>query len=258
MAIADSAVSYRAWSAPSPKAVFLLVHGLGGNENWWESLGNFFIQRGYSSYAADLRPSRTFGDFKKNVIDLQKIIKTQNPDKKIFAVGESMGSLIILSAALSVRNIFDGLACMSPAFKSRTKLNFMDYFKIFFPLLYNPQKMYKLPLTTEMCTRDTDYIKIVEADYNKDVLSTSEVLFDIFLTQVRMGLMRIKLEIPVLFLLAGADKVTDNNVSRKIFNNLKCPDKILIEYPGMYHSLSIDLGKESVFSDMADWAEKRS
>ena len=38
---------------------------------------------------------------------------------------------------------------------------------------------------------------------------------------------------------------------------MKDKDKEMIEYPGMYHSLSIDLGREKVFEDILDWILRR-
>lgn len=60
-----------------------------------------------------------------------------------------------------------------------------------------------------------------------------------------------------LFLVAGDDKMVDSRASMEIFKRLKVKDKTLVEYPGMYHSLSIELGKEKVFEDLLKWVEKR-
>lgn len=239
------------------KAVFLLIHGLGANSGWWGSLGSTLLKDGYPSRAVDLRGAGSFREFKEKILELHAAIKKEYPQKKIFAVGESMGSLIIFSMALKEKKLFDGLVCMSPAFKSKAPLNFIDYIKIFLPLLYNPGKEYKLPLTPDMCTRDAGYIKIMESDYSKDVLSTSKILFDIFIAQTYIKFSGLKLDAPVLFLLAGQDKIADSRTSKRIFDRLNAKDKTVIEYPDMYHSLSIDLGKEKVFQDIVSWADKR-
>ncbi|MBI5124336.1 MAG: alpha/beta hydrolase, partial [Candidatus Omnitrophica bacterium] len=107
------------------------------------------------------------------------------------------------------------------------------------------------------CTRDPDYLKKIEADYDKDLLSTSKILVDIFFIQLYLRFSKIDLKVPVLFLIAGDDKLVDNGASKRFFKKLKVKDKTLIEYPGMYHSLSVDLGKEKVFSDILKWAEGR-
>ena len=266
-------ISYKVWAHPSSRASLLLVHGLGANPTWWEGLGNFFLQNTYSSYAIDLRNSGSFEAFKSDLKTLCEVIRNGNPQKKIFAIGESMGALIALSMvrqrspstlskvegsmALKDKDLFNGLVCMSPAFRSKAPLKVRDYFKMFFPLLYNPRNKFKLPLSADMCTHDADFVRLIEADYNKDTLSTSKVLFDTFISQLYFIISEKIIDIPILFLLAGEDRLVDNALSKKIFSKLKSQDKALIEYDGMYHSLSIEVGKEKVFQDIFKWIDGR-
>jgi len=257
MAIADSDISYKVWVSPSPEAKLLLIHGLGANSSWWESFASESLKNNLSSYAIDLREHKSFAEFFNSINNLLVKIREDNPGKKIFAVGESMGALIILSMALKDQAISDGLVCIAPAFSSKAPLKFLDYCRIFLPLFYDPSKRYKLPVSSDMCTRDPAYLKIIEATYDKDVMSTSQVLFDIFISQMRMKLSRMRLDSPLIFLVAGHDLLVHPEASVKVFARIKCQDKTLIEYPGMYHALSIELGKEKVFQDIWSWIDKR-
>jgi len=234
-----------------------LIHGLGANSSWWESFASGSLKNGLSSYAIDLREGRSFAEFFDSINNLLVKIKTDNPGKKIFAVGESMGALIILSMALKERTIFDGLVCIAPAFNSKAPLKLKDYFRIFFPLFYDRNRRCTLPVSSDMCTRDPAYLKMIATTYDKDVMSTSQVLFDIFIIQLRMRLLKIRIDPPLLFLVAGDDLLVYSEASVNVFGKLKCKDKTLIEYPGMYHALSIELGKEKVFQDIWSWVDKR-
>ena len=288
MAIAGSGISYKVWATPLPRAELLLIHGLGANSLWWESFASESLKNGLSSYAIDLREHQSFSEFFNSINNLLVKIREDSPGKKIFAVGESMGALVILSMvrhcpsinsglprafvegcspstlskvegsmAFKNRALFDGLVCISPAFDSKAPLKLKDYFRIFLPLFYDRNKRCSLPVSSDMCTRDPAYLKIIEATYDKDVMSTSQVLFDIFIAQLRMRLSRMRIDSPVLFLIAGHDLLVYSEASVKVFGRLKCLDKTLIEYPGMYHALSIELGKEKVFQDIWSWIDKR-
>ncbi len=257
MAIAGSGISYKVWASASPKAKLLLIHGLGANSSWWESFALESSKHGLSSYAIDLREHRSFSEFFDCINNLLIKIRADDPGKKIFAVGESMGALIILSMVLKNQNIFDGLVCIAPAFNSKAPLKLKDYFRIFLPLFYDRNKRCGLPVSSDMCTRDPAYLKMIEATYDKDVMSTSQVLFDIFVTQIRMSMLKMRINSPLLFLIAGHDLLVYSRASVKVFGSLKCPDKTLIDYPGMYHALSIELGKEKVFQDIWSWVDKR-
>ena len=234
-----------------------LVHGLGANSSWWEEFAQFLLKSDISSYAIDLRSYHSFKDFFLAMKELHQIIRKDYPGKKIFTVGESMGALIILAMALKDSSLFDGVVCMSPAFDSKAPLKLLDYFNIFFPLLYNSKKQYRLPVTSDMCTRDPAYLKIIESTYDKDVLSTSGVLFDIFITQQSMKMSRMKFQNPLLFLIAEDDKLVYPQASKKVFSKIRASDKSMITYPGMYHSLSIDTGRDRVFQDILEWVKKR-
>lgn len=257
MAIADSGISYKVWSSPSPRAKLLLIHGLGANSSWWESFASESAKNDLSSYAIDLRERKSFSEFFDSIKSLLVKIKRESPGKKIFAVGESMGALIILSMALKNQALFDGIICVAPAFNSKAPLRLPDYFRIFFPILYDRNKRCSLPVSSDMCTRDPAYLKMIESTYDKDVMSTSQVLFDIFVTQLRMRLSSMRIDSPLLFLVAGNDLLVYSEASVKVFGRLRCKDKTLIEYPGMYHALSIELGKEKVFRDIWSWIDKR-
>ena len=250
-------LSYKTWAHPSPRCVAFLVHGLGSNSTWWEASAQFFLKNNISSCAIDLRHHNSFKEFSLAIKELLAIIRKDNPGCKIFAVGESMGALIILSMALNDSALFDGLICVSPAFDSKAPLKLPDYFKIFSPIFYEPNKRHKLPVRSDMCTRDPVHLKMIEATYDNDVMQTSKVLFDIFITQIYMRIFTIKLESPLLFLIAGDDKLVYIKASKKVFEKIKAKDKSIIEYPGMYHSLSIDLGREKVFQDILNWITVR-
>ena len=257
MAIAGSGITYKVWASSTPKAKFLLIHGLGANSLWWESFASTAVKKDLSSYAIDLREHKSFAGFFNAVGSLLTKIREESPRTKIFAIGESMGALIILSMALKNQAIFDGIVCISPALKSSTPLKPLDYLKMFLPLFYNRDKTHGLPVTADMCTRDPEYLKVIKMTYDKDAMSTSQALFDIFIVQLRMRLLPMRIDSPLLFLIAGHDLLVYSGASVRVFGRLKCKDKALIEYPGMYHSLSVDLGKEKVFQDILEWVAKR-
>jgi alpha-beta hydrolase superfamily lysophospholipase len=247
--------------------VLLLIHGLGAHNGRWEFLADFLLQNEFSSYAIDLRGFGKSPDLKGHIdsidiyIDdlhrLYQIIREENKGKKIFVVGESAGALLgILLASLETEDLA-GLACFSPAFKSRLKFSFLDYLKVYTALLYNPKKKFSMPFNAQMCTRDLNYQKFMEEDPAEHRVATARLLVETLKAQASAQALITKLDIPVLFLVAGEDRIVDPQAARKVFQGLKTPDKEIIEYPQMYHSLSIELEREKVFADILQWLEKR-
>jgi alpha-beta hydrolase superfamily lysophospholipase len=252
-------IGYRQWTCPAPKAVFLLVHGLGAHTGRWEAMAEFFLQRGISSYAVELHRVAGFASYNADILGLREIIKKDNPSARIFLVGESMGALIAFLLARSRPGFFNGLICISPAFANKIKLSMADYLKIAAALFYKPHKLFRVPFDSSMCTRDTGYRKKMDQDPLEHRTASSRLLTAILFAQmrVRFGSPLGSPGLPVLFLVAGEDKMIDHRATNAIFNRLDVKDKTFVEFPGMYHALSIDIGKEAVFEKVFEWVNGR-
>ncbi|MBL7158450.1 MAG: alpha/beta fold hydrolase [Candidatus Omnitrophica bacterium] len=264
---AKSGILYREWTASDPEAVFLLVHGLGGHSERWKSLADFFLKKNISSYAIELRG---FGETKElrghvdsfkiysnDILALRGIIEIENKDKKIFLIGESMGALLAFLLVPGEEDLFSGLICISPAFASRLNSSTLYYVKIFLSLFYNPKKQFTIPFTSEMCTRDPDCRKKMDDDKREHRLASSKLIFEIAKAQIKSAFLRKKIDIPLLFLLAGKDMLVNSEASRRLFKTIRAQDKTLLEYPGMYHALSVDAERAKVFQDMSGWVRNR-
>ncbi len=262
--VEGEAIEYKQWAHPSPRAVFLLVHGLGAHAGRWDTAGDFFAQKGISSYAIELKNFNStddrpyfFRDIYAKILRLHQIVTKEHPGKPVFLVGESMGAISALLVISREQGLFSGLICLSPAFASHIKPIPIKQLKIAPTPFYKPNKQFKLPFDSAMCTRDADYIKKMDEDPREYRTVSAKLILDLLLAQTRSRNLKAKIKLPVLFLLAGEDKLVDPGAARKIFNSMKVKDKKLVEFPGMYHALSIDLGKEKVFEEMSRWVEER-
>jgi len=263
----DPEIDYKFWKSPSSKAVFLLVHGLGAHAKRWEAMAEFFRQKGINSYAVELgdidRPDSPayrrdhFRAYYAKILDLYEIISADEPGKKVFLAGESLGGLISFLFASSRPDLISGLILISPAFETRYKPGLVEGIKMFAPLFYNPGKQFDLPFNASMCTRDPHYLNELEDDPEAARSLSSRLILEIFRSEASAVRGADKLNDPVIFLIAGDDKLVDPEAAKKIFNRIKTKDKKLIEFPGMYHSLSIELGREKVFETLWEWVEKR-
>ena len=260
-------INYRQWGVSEPKAILLLVHGLGTHGGRWEAMADFFVKKNISSYAIELgNPNQPDGlerrpnyinNYHTDILSLYKIVTANNPSKKIFLVGESMGALVSFSLASCNAGLFAGLICISPAFANKLKASASDYLKIAASIFYNSKKCIDIPIDSSICTRDIEFRKNMDSDPMEYKSAPPKLLLDILLAQMGVNELKNKMNTPVLFLTAGADMVADPKMARKIFDSLALKDKKIIEYPDMYHSLSIELGRETVFEDILKWVEDR-
>jgi alpha-beta hydrolase superfamily lysophospholipase len=266
-------VLYRRWEArpqPAlPRAVFLLVHGLGAQSARWAFLAEHLAGAGYASYAIELRgcgltPERprghvdSLGIWEADILALREKAAAENPGRKIFILGESVGGLLAFNAACRHAAAFDGLVLISPDFKNGLKFPASAYLTLAAFGLFQPKRTIPIPFTSAMCTRDDDYQAIMDADPGELRVGSLACLISIMREQGRAKKLAASLAIPALFLISGTDFLVDERAARKLFARLPAGDTSIIEYPEMLHALSIDLGRENVFRDILDWAGPRT
>lgn len=245
----------------------LMVHGLGGHSNNWEFVAKFLVEHGITSYSIELKG---FGNtegvrghidslnvYIKDVRRLYSIIRKEHKRVPIFIAGESMGGLIGFLTVLKKPQLFRGLICVSPGFKSSLSFSLMEYLKIITARLYNAKKQFYMPFTNEMCTRDPECLKIMDNDKLEHKWATPKLLQSILLGQITSNMLKHKIKTDTLFLLASADTFVSSEASKKIFKGIKFEHKHIIEYPEMRHSLTMELGREKVFDDLLGWLNKR-
>jgi acylglycerol lipase len=261
---------FRRWltGPASPKAVFLLVHGMGAHTARWEFLAGHLAANGYASYAPELRgygctPERprghvdSFRVWDRDILALRETIGRDFPGRKVFLLGESMGGLIAFDLAGRHPGMFAGVVLISPAFKNGMKFPLSVYLKFLPFLLFNPKHMVDIPFTSQTATRDLEYAAVMDANPDELRVASLKLLAGFFPVQARAGRLARKYPVPALFLIPGIDHLIDGTASRKLFKKMAAPDTTLIEYPEMFHGLSVDLDREKVFRDVVDWAGRR-
>lgn len=260
-------ILYRQWGTSSPRAAMLMIHGLGGHSNNWEFPAQFLVEHGIASYSIELRGFGTtegtrghidsLNTYIKDVRRLYSIIRREHRRLPVFIAGESMGGLIGFLTVIKKPRLFRGLVCMSPGFKSGLKFSLLEYIRMISARFYNSKKQFLMPFTNEMCTRDPECKKIMDNDKLEHKFATPRLLHSILMGQLSSRLFKHKVKTDTLFLLAGSDTFVSSEASKEIFKGIRFEHRELIEYPEMRHSLTMELGREKVFTDLLRWLNKR-
>jgi alpha-beta hydrolase superfamily lysophospholipase len=262
-------VLYRKWTDTKTgcDAVFLLVHGLGAHSDRWNFLTKSLNENNVAAYGIELKGYGetkelkghidSFGTYYHDIESLHKIVGTEQPGKKVFILGESMGALIAFMSVLKNPGSYAGLICVSPAFVNKMQFPFSLYVKFIVSLLFKPSTLIRMPFKSEWITRDVDYQKTLNADIREIRDSSASTLLNILIAQLKCNLLKNKLNIPVLFLVAGTDMLVDDKSTKKLFEKMVVPDKTIKHYPEMYHALTIDQGRETVFQDIVSWVKTK-
>ncbi len=264
----DGKVFYREWTCDNPKAIIILVHGLGGYSGRFFEFGPLLVDNGFKPYAIELKGfgessaiKGHIGNSKIYLSELKSLVqfaKSKNPGKKIFMLGESMGGLITLDFSLHYEDEINGIILISPALKDKLPINIGNQIRIFFSSIFKPLKYFSAQFDASMVTRDPVMVKRINNDPLEVRKLTAKFFLSIFKTLIYVNMSAKKIKLPVFMLLAGHDRMVSAEAARAYFRRIPSKAKELKWYPEMFHALYIDKDRESVFGDVLNWLEKQS
>jgi len=251
-------IVFRSWTVRNPDYILLAIHGIGAHSERWQYLGEYF--KNAAVYAPELRgcgdnalptPVYSFAKLRQDIAEMCDYIRQLYPKKKIILIGESMGGLIAFDYALRQPNIA-GLICLSPAFKSLLKFRWYEY--LLFPLLFIfPWLKIRIHFSAGMCTEDKKVQAKLKNDHRETRSVSGGLLIAILFAQLYCRCKARKLKAPILFQLAGQDKMVSTAVSKQVFKKIPANKKMIV-YSKSRHALSIEKNRNSIFRDIQKWA----
>ncbi|HVV64062.1 MAG TPA: lysophospholipase [Rhizomicrobium sp.] len=124
----------RRWDSPSPVAVVVALHGMSDYSNAFEAPATWWAEHGLITYAYDQRgfgraphPGLWAGGdaLRQDLSDFVLAVRAAHPGLPVFALGESMGGAVVLSALASAHPPrVDGAILVAPAVWSRKDMPF--------------------------------------------------------------------------------------------------------------------------------------
>ncbi len=263
----DSKLFYQAWLPPGdPKAVLLVVHGLGEHSGRYGNVVNYFVPRGYAVYALDhyghgqsdgLREYvERFSDYTEPLKRFFDKVTGWQAGRRIFLMGHSLGGLISANYLLHYQAGLAGAVLSAPAVKlpplSPALLVIGRVLSRVAP------KMGVLALDAKGVSRDPE---VVRAYVNDPLVFSGK-------TTARLGaetidaMQRVQagagaITLPLLILQGGADKLVSPEGAQELYQAAGSKDKTLKVYPGLYHEIYNEPEHEQVLHDVETWLEAR-
>ena len=121
----------RHWDAPSPIAVIVALHGMSDYSNAFDMPATWWAQNGITTYAYDQRgfglsphPGVWAGSdaLRGDLDDFVEAARAKHPGVPVYALGESMGGAVVLTAlASNTPPHADGVILVAPAVWSRDR-----------------------------------------------------------------------------------------------------------------------------------------
>lgn len=252
---------YRSWkgSRSSPSCL-IFVHGIESHSGWFQETGERLSDLGLEVYALDRRGSGLnkegrghLTDFRILSYDLEDFLaQAYVREKECILVGMCWGAKAVLCFLLLFPPKVARVIFITPGLKTKLSLPFLKKMKWLGATIFTPFRRLALPITPEMFTLEKKYLEKIK----KDELKLTSITGSFFRENLRLdrALKRLEadLKVKVLLLLAGEDRIIDNEAVviflRRYFKNFD-----IISYPETRHGLLFEPVKEKVISDMVNW-----
>lgn len=256
---------YQSWHPlASARAVLAIVHGHGGHSGIFTRMVEYLTERDYIVFSFDLRghgrsPGQrgyinSWAEYRADLIAFLKLIKTAQPNLSLFLVGQSMGGTIALDYALRELNQLQGLILISPALGLG-----ISPWKLFIGRMLSrvwPHFALNAGIDISAASRDRKVIAANAQDPLRHGQGTARLATELLKTIDWINAHATQLQVPLLILHGGADRITLVENSQIFWERSTITDKEMQKYPDSYHELHNDLNYQEVLADMNDWLER--
>jgi alpha-beta hydrolase superfamily lysophospholipase len=248
----------------NPLALAIFVHGLSDHIGRFKELAERLADAGIACAMYDQRgcglSDGTRGHvnrFYDLIYDLSASVHffstKLSKELPVFLIGHSMGSLVSLSYVLMYVTPISGLITIASAIEPTLKISHTKKRILLSIGRFLPSFMVDDTIRCEDTTRDKGQIEIHKRDplrQEKTSLCTAIEAFgviDFIKKMVRI------LDIPVFMIHGSDDRICHPHGTLKLAMWLRSEKHAYKIYPGMYHDMLHDVGREEVFKDIIEW-----
>jgi alpha-beta hydrolase superfamily lysophospholipase len=184
---------------------------------------------------------------------------TTHHSTPIFLLAISWGGKLAVALERRYPGLVNGLVLLCPGLFPRVGPSLGERLAIAWSRLVSPQKLFAVPLQdADLFTATPRWQQFIR----EDPLSLHQATARFFTVSVFLdralrsapGHVRI----PVLLLLAGKDRIIDNERTRRYVERFATDDKEILEYPEASHTLEFEANPNPFIQDIRAWLDRHS
>jgi alpha-beta hydrolase superfamily lysophospholipase len=255
----------RGWTPKgTPKAVIVLIHGIGEHTGRYTRVGVELAEMGYAMLGFDLRGhgrsegrrghTPSYNALLDDIATFMKQMEGKYPNLPRFLYGHSMGGNLVLNYALRRKPDLKGLMVTSPWLKLAFE---PPAAKVFLAKVMNtiaPGFTQSSRLDTKALSRD----EAVVATYVNDPLVHDKVSARLFVSMYESGSWALEhageLLLPLLLMQGTADRLDSVEATKEFA--AKAGSKVTLKlWDGWFHEIHNEPEKAEVFKAMVDWLD---
>jgi alpha-beta hydrolase superfamily lysophospholipase len=248
-----------------PRARIVAIHGIQSHGGWYVDSCRHLADQGFEVFFLDRRGSglneTARGDarsFRRLVADLAEFLRLQREQPgPLFLLAVSWGGKTALALQRIHPGLIDGLILLCPGLCPKVALPFRERLTIFWASLVNPTRLFPIPLSDpELFTASPARRTFLRDDPLALHQATARFLAASVRLDVYLRLAGPRLRVPLLLMLAGQDRIIDNDRTRAFVGRLDAPDREILEYPDAHHTLEFEPDPLPIWNDLVRWIER--
>ncbi|QDU36880.1 Phospholipase YtpA [Maioricimonas rarisocia] len=264
---------YRRWRPDGPPRGYVVaVHGIQSHSGWYDFSSSRLAEAGYDVTFPDRRGSGQNGRDRGHVVhwerwlnDLSQFLgfvsferDRTTSDAPVVLMGISWGGKLATAAAACRPDLVDALALLYPGLFAQVKPTFLQscLLRLARKLGAN-RKSVPVPLDDpEMFTNETGWQQFIRDDPLALHHVTTGFLFanaDVQQVAIREAP---QIACPILLMLAGRDRIVDNDATQQFFDALPNPSKTRVDFPNARHTLEFEPDREDFVRRLIDWLDE--
>jgi alpha-beta hydrolase superfamily lysophospholipase len=251
----------------APIGRVVVLHGVQSHGGWYHSLGRTLAEAGYEAHFADRRGSGanrvdrghtpSMARLLDDVADYLADLKTEQPALPIALAGISWGGKLAVITAGRRPELVDALALICPGLHPRVDVSKLDRLRIALAFFFEPKKTFPIPLSDPaLFTASHAGQEFIANDPLGLRAATASLLAASSFIDRAVRRIPSKVHQPSLLLLAGNDRIVDNEKTLSYFERLASKRREVITYPEGHHTFEFDADPSQYARDLIDWLSR--
>jgi alpha-beta hydrolase superfamily lysophospholipase len=249
------------------KGTIVFIHGIQSHGGWYETSCKKFAQAGYRVLFLDRRGSGlnevSRGDspsFRTLLDDLKEFLQYQRKEiagaTPLILGAISWGGKIAFGLEIRMASLVDGFILLAPGFCPKVHPTRKERFFIALGSLFSPRRLFNIPLNDpELFTSNPAAQKFLKEDPLALRKATARFLLDSVRLDFYLRIFRTKISKPILLLIAGQDKIIDNEKTIAFVKRFASGSLTVKEYPEAHHTFEFELEPQKHIEEIEEWLQ---
>ncbi len=259
---------YLSMAPAKARGTIILIHGLGEHSARYLDFAQFlnrhgwrvilYDQRGHGRSGGPRMYARSMEQLAEDLHDFVLFVHQTTPKSPLFLIAHSFGGQVAINFLAQNGLKIDGAVFSAPNVRVAIHVPVLKraVSKLLTAIL--PTMTDNNEINPKYVSRDPAVVK----KYNSDPLIQHRISVQLGI-QLLDNVERIfdkipRVNTPCLILHGSEDKITSVEGSREMYERIGSRDRKLKVYPGFYHEVLNEIGKEEVYTDIEKWLDKRA